>query len=141
MKLIVAKTIVRVLGTIFGLFGLFAAWMAVELVFYLPWEASRWMWLISGCVLAIGAISMYISYIVWYQLTPAVVRGVCGLFALYLWGVPVQILDPAHTGHVPFAFLVLLGWPVALYFIYRFGTNWLNRQLFSSDDSHVQMPT
>ena len=128
------KVVVRLLGTIEGLFGAFALLPAFGMLWSAVWKGQVYWLAFVGFPLAVAAYGLYVGYLVWFRLTPLAVQHVCGtvgfliLILMNRWFEPLSSPVQHTPTWLPFAWLGAL-W--AIYLLYRFAADRLSRALFA----------
>src|SRR5258708_2723708 len=91
---IALKILVRIIGTVAGLFGLL---FLIELAFMIR---SKLEWLVILLSLAwfvpLGAYLLYVTYLVWRQFSPLAVQHVSFVLTLILFGSLIRYLLPTR---------------------------------------------
>ena len=130
MKLTIAKTLMRVVGTLGGLLGLGMLCIAPLMLYRSVTERNPWMILLAAFPLALAGYFIYVAYLVWFRFSPIAVRHICGALGFYLLMLITKLFDPSRDSGTPWAAFAFLGCLVVVYFAYRVASDRLSRLLF-----------
>ena len=129
MKQRVAKIVLRIVGTLIGLMGIFMLCPALLILFRKPADLTGWMVLFIVFPILLAFYFMYVAYVTWSRFSPVVVRHVCGTLGFFLLLAVSSFLEDGHgmSTRQPLIFLSSL---ILIYFVYRLAAGYINRLLF-----------
>jgi hypothetical protein len=128
MTLSIAKTVMRVVGTLAGLLGVAMLCFMPFMLFHSITERNPWMIVLAIFPLALALYFIYVAYLVWFRFSPLAMRHICGALGFYVLMLLTKLFDrDLDTTWAPSAFLGCL---VIVYFAYRVASNRLSRWLF-----------
>lgn len=135
-----AKFIVRIVGTVVGLYGammLCVGLLMAGTVFRQAGEHRVAGLAFGGIMLAVAVYALYVGWLAWFRLSPLAVRHVCGVLGFLVLMVPSHFMRPAMLQHdhdrdmwIPLAYFGSL---LLVLFLYRLASERLSRLLFSAD--------
>jgi len=134
----VAKILMRIIGTLVGMFGVFMLSFGLFLVYESFTEQNP---LIIGHTVFIMGLAVYflfVAYLVWFRFSPLAVRHIFGILGLYVLSLLPSFVHPALDPHRYWMLFAYLGSLVVVYFAYRFASDRVSRLLFPEDISGVQ---
>jgi hypothetical protein len=130
-----AKIVMRLIGTLLGLLGLGMVCVAPFMLYHAITERNLFMVLIAVFPLALAVYFIYVSYLIWFRLSPLAVRHMCGALGFYILTLVTKLGDPSrHTGR-HWEVLIFLGCVIAVYLAYRVASKLLSKLLFSDSVS------
>jgi len=136
MNLMIAKIVMRIVGTLVGLAGLFMLWFMRPGYKAFTDETFPWIgYIFILPVILVFFYLIYAAYLVWFKFSPLAVRHICGILALYaLMGITQhykEYFDPSKDRENPWPSFAFLGCFIIACFIYKIAYTSLNRFLFS----------
>jgi len=137
MKLIFAKILMRVVGTLFGLLGVGMLCITSLLLYYSITEWDDWMIPLTIFPLAISFYFIYVAYLVWFNFSPLAVRHICGALGLYLLTLVPKLFKPLDDAEAAWPAFAFFGCLVIVYSGLRVASSRLSRWLFPKSVSGV----
>ncbi len=133
------KILMRVVGTLSGLFGLMLLCVGPFMLYHAITKHDGLMIGFTIFPLVLALYFLYVAYLVWFKFSPLAVRHVCGILAFYALMLMTNLFRPNRpSSENPWLAFVFLGGLVIVYFIYGATTRYFNRLLFPAPVSEVQ---
>ncbi len=118
----------RVVGTLAGILGVLFLGFAPFMLSNAVTDRNLVMILFAALPLVLAVYFLYVSYLVWFKLSPLAVRHICGALGFYsLTLVPKLLGSLRYTG---WAAIIYFCCVVGVYLAYRIVTRRLSRLLF-----------
>lgn len=134
MKPTIAKVVVRIVGTLFGLLGLGMLGFDLRLFYRSVAERNGWSIMFMTIALMTIIYLIYVAYLVWLRFSPRAVRHVCGALGFCV----LAFLVPNRAPEAPWAVFAFVGCLVVIYIGYRIASVCLCRLLFPENVPGVQ---
>lgn len=129
MKQYIAKVIVRLIGSVTGLFGICLACVSLFTIFNSIVDRSPWSSLLGFLTLPLAVYFISVAYLVWIRLSPIIVRQVCAILGFFCFS-SILRLGTLHDTHVFWVISLYILFLIAVYFGYSILITYLNRLLF-----------
>jgi len=126
------KAALRLIGTLGGILGIAILWIAAVL-FFGSFRELGWTIILVIFPALLGAYFIYVTYLVWFRFSPRAIRHICIGLGLYLFSVCSQVLGLTREKNHWWVGVAAIGCIIALFFLCRTASRWLNKVVFAAD--------
>jgi hypothetical protein len=131
------KAALKIIGTLGGILGIAILWIAA-LLFFRSFRELGWTIILVIFPAFLGAYFIYMAYLVWFRFSPRAVHHTCIGVGLCLFSECSRVLGLTKEQNHWWVSVAAIGCIIALFFLCRTLSRWLNKVLFVATDPYLR---